>query len=82
MPELPITDSRSRRCCRATSRVELLAPRGLIGLDGTLWSEEVVDPDDVRSQLMHDLNEPIAGDEGVVGVQLPVRDGVNIVRLR
>ncbi len=60
--------------------LELLAPRGLIVLDNTLWSGRVLAPDDDRSQLMHDLNERIVADERVVCVQLPVRDGVTIVR--
>ena len=60
--------------------VELVAPRGLIVLDNTLWSGMVVEPDDDRSRLMHDLNERIVGDDRVVCVQLPVRDGVTVVR--
>ena len=60
--------------------VELVSERGLIVLDNTLWSGRVVDPEDDRSQLMHDLNERIVGDDRVVCVQLPVRDGVTIVR--
>ena len=62
--------------------IGLVAPRGLIVLDNTLWGGKVVDPDDDRSRLMHELNERIVGDERVVCVQLPVRDGVTIVRLR
>lgn len=60
--------------------LELLAPHGLIVLDNTLWSGKVVDPDDDRARLMHDLNERIVADERVVCVQLPVRDGVTVVR--
>ncbi len=60
--------------------VELLAPRGLIVLDNTLWSGRVVEPHDEISQLMHDLNERIVSDDRVVCVQLPVRDGVTLVR--
>ena len=62
--------------------VELVAPRGLILLDNTLWSGKVVRPDDERSEMMHALNERIVGDERVVCVQLPVRDGVTVVRPR
>lgn len=58
----------------------LLADRGLLVLDNTLWSGRVVAPDDDRSRLMHDLNERIVGDARVACVQLPVRDGVTIVR--
>ena len=60
--------------------VDLVSERGLIVLDNTLWSGKVVAPDDERSQLMHELNERIVADERVVCVQLPVRDGVTIVR--
>jgi caffeoyl-CoA O-methyltransferase len=60
--------------------VELLAPRGLIVLDNTLWSGRVVAPDDERSQMFADLNDRIAGDERVVCVQLPIRDGITVVR--
>ncbi len=60
--------------------VELVAPRGLIVLDNTLWSGRVVEPHAEISRLMHDLNERIGGDDRVVCVQLPVRDGVTLVR--
>ncbi len=36
--------------------------------------------DDDRSRLFRELNERIVGDDRVVCVQLPVRDGVTIVR--
>jgi caffeoyl-CoA O-methyltransferase len=58
----------------------LLADRGLIALDNTLWSGRVLAPDDDRSQLMHDLNERIVNDPRVVCVQLPIRDGITLVR--
>jgi caffeoyl-CoA O-methyltransferase len=58
----------------------LLADRGLIALDNTLWSGRVTAPDDDRSQLMHDLNERIVNDSRVVCVQLPIRDGITLVR--
>lgn len=60
----------------------LLADRGLMVLDNTLWSGRVLQPEDERSRLMADLNDRIVRDERVVCVQLPVRDGVTIVRRR
>ena len=60
----------------------LLAPRGLIVIDNTLWSGRVLDPepDDETSQALAALNDRIVRDERVVCVQLPVRDGVTLVR--
>jgi caffeoyl-CoA O-methyltransferase len=59
-----------------------LAPRGLIVIDNTLWSGRVVDPDpeDESSVALAELNDRLAGDEELVAVQLPVRDGVTLVR--
>jgi caffeoyl-CoA O-methyltransferase len=60
----------------------LLAPRGLIVIDNTLWSGNVVDPqpDDENGIALAALNDRLARDERVVVVQLPVRDGVTLVR--
>jgi caffeoyl-CoA O-methyltransferase len=59
-----------------------LAPRGLIVIDNTLWSGRVVDPDpeDENSVVLAELNDRLAADERVVAVQLPVRDGITLVR--
>ena len=59
-----------------------LAPRGLIVIDNTLWSGRVVDPDpgDENSVALAELNDRLASDDRVVAVQLPVRDGVTLVR--
>jgi caffeoyl-CoA O-methyltransferase len=60
-----------------------LSARGLIAFDNTLWSGRVVDPgedasDDTRALV--ELNERLVRDARVVCVQLPVRDGVTLVR--
>ena len=60
-----------------------LTERGLIAFDNTLWSGRVLDPgagatDDTRA--LAELNERLVRDERVVCVQLPVRDGVTLVR--
>jgi caffeoyl-CoA O-methyltransferase len=59
-----------------------LAPRGLIAIDNTLWSGRVLapEPDDEDSKALAALNDRLAGDERLVTVQLPVRDGVTLVR--
>jgi caffeoyl-CoA O-methyltransferase len=59
-----------------------LAPRGLIVIDNTLWSGRVVDPDpdDENSTALAELNDRLASDDRLVTVQLPVRDGVTLVR--
>lgn len=61
----------------------LLSPRGLIVIDNTLWSGRVLDQYDdgeENTRVLRELNARIAGDERVVAVMLPVRDGVTIVR--
>lgn len=63
--------------------VDLLAERGLLMLDNTLWGGDVAaDPaeQDDRARLMSDLADRIAADERVIQVVLPVRDGITLVR--
>jgi caffeoyl-CoA O-methyltransferase len=59
-----------------------LAPRGLIVIDNTLWGGDVLDPagDDENGRALAALNDRLAKDDRVVTVQLPVRDGVTLVR--
>jgi predicted O-methyltransferase YrrM len=59
-----------------------LAPRGLIVIDNTLWSGNVLDPaeDDQNGRALAALNDRLAKDDRIVTVQLPVRDGVTLVR--
>jgi caffeoyl-CoA O-methyltransferase len=59
-----------------------LAPRGLVVIDNTLWSGRVTDPDpdDETTTALAALNDRLASDDGLVTVQLPVRDGVTLVR--
>jgi caffeoyl-CoA O-methyltransferase len=61
----------------------LLAERGLIVIDNTLWSGRVVEGRDDGSEntaTIKQLNDRIATDPRVVAVMLTVRDGVTIVR--
>ena len=60
-----------------------LSERGLIVFDNTLWGGRVLAPgedatDDTRALVA--LNDRLVRDERVVCVQLPVRDGVTLVR--
>jgi caffeoyl-CoA O-methyltransferase len=59
-----------------------LAPRGLIVIDNTLWSGGVLDPaeDDENTRALAALNDRLVQDDRVVTVQLPIRDGVTLVR--
>jgi caffeoyl-CoA O-methyltransferase len=59
-----------------------LSERGLIAIDNSLWSGRVLDPQDENARAIAALNDKIAADERVVAVQLTVRDGVTLVRLR
>jgi caffeoyl-CoA O-methyltransferase len=61
----------------------LLAERGLMVLDNTLWSGSVVDGREdggENAQMFRALNDRIAADDRVICVQLPVRDGITLVR--
>jgi caffeoyl-CoA O-methyltransferase len=60
----------------------LLGPRGLIVIDNTLWSGRVLDPDpdDESTLALAALNDRLVRDDRLVVVQLPIRDGVTLVR--
>ena len=60
----------------------LLAERGLIVIDNTLWSGAVLDPDpeSENDMALAALNDRLVTDERLVTVQLPIRDGVTLVR--
>ena len=62
----------------------LLAERGLIVVDNTLWSGRVLapgdGPDDESSRALAAFNDMVVADSRVVVVQLTVRDGVTLIR--
>jgi len=58
----------------------LLSERGLIVIDNTLFSGDVLEPSSDSSRAIADLNDRLAADPRVVCVLLPVRDGVTLVR--
>ena len=66
--------------------LERLSERGLIVVDNTLWSGDVVpdrqpEPND-STRALREFNDRVAGDERVVCVILTVRDGVTLIRRR
>ena len=59
-----------------------LAEGGIIVVDNTLWSGRVLDRADTSEDTaaIRAFNDHVAADRRVVCVQLPVRDGVTLVR--
>ena len=61
----------------------LLAERGIIALDNTLWSGRVIDGYDdgsPQTKAFRELNDALVSDPRGVVVQLPIRDGVTLFR--
>ncbi len=61
----------------------LLAERGLIVFDNTLWSGRVVpgyDDGSDQTKAFRELNDALVGDPRGVVVMLPIRDGVTLFR--
>jgi caffeoyl-CoA O-methyltransferase len=61
--------------------VPKLSPGGVIAVDNTLSSGDVVDPVDERDRVMADFNDHVHADERTENVLLSVRDGVTLIRL-
>jgi predicted O-methyltransferase YrrM len=61
--------------------VPKLSPRGVIAVDNTLSSGDVVDPIDERDRVMAGFNDHVQADERTENVLLSVRDGVTVIRL-
>ena len=59
-----------------------LSERGLIAIDNTLWSGDVVDPHDDTARVIAELNDRLVADSRLVVVQLTVRDGLTLIRRR
>jgi caffeoyl-CoA O-methyltransferase len=59
-----------------------LAPGGLIAVDNTLWSGNVVDDKDQSddTRAIRAFNDTVVADPRVVCVQATVRDGVTLIR--
>jgi caffeoyl-CoA O-methyltransferase len=61
-----------------------LAEGGLVVVDNTLWSGQVVDPDDdsEATRAIVAFNEHVRNDTRVVAVLLTVRDGLTLIQRR
>ncbi|HVF75725.1 MAG TPA: class I SAM-dependent methyltransferase [Acidimicrobiales bacterium] len=59
-----------------------LADRGIVVVDNTLWSGQVLDADDTSDDTVaiRAFNDHVRNDPRVVCVQLTIRDGVTLVR--
>lgn len=59
-----------------------LATTGIMAVDNTLWSGRVIDPkaNDPDTVALKTFNAHVVKDPRVVCVQLPVRDGVTLIR--
>lgn len=58
-------------------------PGGLIIADNVLWSGKVLDlkiNQDLDTQVIHQFNELVQGDDRVQNVLLPIRDGLMVLR--
>lgn len=63
---------------------ERLRPGGVIAVDNTLWSGAVADPsvEDPTTELLRRLNDGLVGDDRFDTVQLPLGDGLTLLRKR
>ncbi len=68
---------------------EVLVPRmnkgGVIVADNVLWSGKVVEnikPNDRQTQAIDEFNKIVLADERVENVLIPIRDGLNVIRVR
>jgi len=61
---------------------DLIRPGGLILVDNTLWSGQVLEPRDTESRAIDAVNRRIAEDPRMENVLLTVRDGIQLIRKR
>ena len=59
-----------------------LEPGGLIAVDNTLWSAQVIDPSDQSPQTvaMRSFNEALARDDRIETLILPIGDGLTLIQ--
>lgn len=62
--------------------LKLCRTGGLVIIDNSLWSGEVLAPSTADAKAIATLNSRIAADDRVDNVLLTVRDGINVVRKR
>ncbi|MFZ1703780.1 MAG: class I SAM-dependent methyltransferase [Saprospiraceae bacterium] len=55
---------------------------GYILLDNMLWSGKVLEESqDAKTKILHELNQYICQDKDVENILIPLRDGINMVRI-
>ncbi len=59
-----------------------MRPGGLMLFDNALWSGRVTAPTDPDTEGIHRLNEQVTADPDVDNVLVPIRDGIQMVRIR
>ena len=64
--------------------VPRLSPQGVIAVDNTLWSGQVLDDDDDSADTvaLRAFNAHVAADERTIAALTPIGDGVTLIRLR
>ena len=62
--------------------VPKLSPCGLLVVDNTFWSGEVLDPSDHKAEAIDEMNRRARADERVESLMITVRDGVMLLRKR
>ncbi len=64
--------------------LQLIRPNGLILIDNTLWSGDVIDPEkkDPETEAIRQLNAKIAGDKRVDVCLMPISDGLSMIRVK
>jgi caffeoyl-CoA O-methyltransferase len=60
--------------------LHLVSSQGLIVLDNTLWGGDVLDPQEKRATMFVELNKKLANDPRLQVIQLPIRDGITLIR--
>lgn len=62
--------------------LKLVKPGGLIGIDNTLWSGRIIDPNanDADTLALRALNQKIAHDDRVLVSLVPIGDGLTLAR--
>ena len=62
--------------------LKLVKPGGLIGIDNTLWSGRIIDPEDndADTVALRALNQKLAHDQRVLVSLVPIGDGLTLAR--
>jgi caffeoyl-CoA O-methyltransferase len=85
-PDLVFMDADKQQYLRYYDLLmQIMKPGSYILIDNVLWSGKVLHeppPHDVDTRVMRELNERIVNDPRVENVLLPVRDGLQLIRIK